>query len=96
VDGAAAKVTEELAEVLSAPDSAATAAEIGDLLFAVVNVARHLEVEPESALRAAVGTFRSRFEAVEALAEAAGRPLADHSLAELDALWDQVKRVAER
>jgi tetrapyrrole methylase family protein/MazG family protein len=96
VDGAAAKVNEELAEVLAAPDPASTAAEIGDLLFAVVNVARHLGVEPESALRAAVGTFRSRFEAVEALAAAAGKPLADHSLAELDTLWDQVKQAAVR
>ena len=66
--------------------------ELGDLLFAVVNVARHLEVDPEAALRAATAKFRARFEAVEALAAARGLDLRTLDLAALDGLWDEVKR----
>ena len=66
----------------------------GDLLFAVVNVARHLGIEPESALRAAAGKFRRRFEGVEALARERGIDLRTAGLEALDALWDEVKRSA--
>ena len=66
--------------------------ELGDLLFAVVNVARHLEVDPEAALRAATGKFRARFEGVEALAAARGLDLRTLGLAALDGLWNEVKR----
>ena len=65
--------------------------ELGDLLFAVVNVARHLKVEPEAALRAATNKFRTRFEQVEALAGERGIDLHTAGLAALDALWDEVK-----
>lgn len=82
-----AKVEEELAEVRADP----TEAEVGDLLFAVVNLARHLGVEPESALRAATAKFRRRFAGVEALAAARGVDLVAADLATLDALWDEVK-----
>ena len=83
-------------EALAAGDERATADEVGDLLFAVVNVARHAGVEPEAALRAAARKFRRRFEAVERLVveqgldlhEVARRP---DGLATLDALWNQVK-----
>lgn len=95
VDGPLAKIAEETAEVVvarSGGDRVALADEIGDLLFAVVNVARHLDVEPEAALRAASHKFRTRFEAVERLAEARGVDLHDTDLATLDALWDEVKR----
>ena len=68
--------------------------ELGDLLFAVVNVARHLGVEPESALRAATLKFRGRFEQVEALARDRGIELRGAPLATLDALWDDVKAQA--
>ncbi len=70
--------------------------ELGDLLFAVVNVARHLHVDPESALRAAAQKFRTRFEAVEVLARARDIELATAGLDRLDALWDEVKQVDER
>ncbi len=95
VEGALPKVDEELDELRGAIATAVEGdieAELGDLLFAVVNVARHLDVDPETALRGASAKFRSRFQAVEAQAEASGRDLSTMSLAELDALWDQAKR----
>jgi tetrapyrrole methylase family protein/MazG family protein len=86
--GVYAKVTEELHEVESDPGGE----ELGDLLFAVVNLARHLRVDPEAALRAATAKFRDRFRAMEALAEGRGIDLEKLDLAALDALWDEVKR----
>jgi tetrapyrrole methylase family protein/MazG family protein len=104
VHGALAKVGEEAAEVVAARadaegadgegDGNGTAAvhdEVGDLLFAVVNVARHLGVDGEAALRSAATKFQRRFRAVEALARDRGTPLDHLDLAGLDALWDQVK-----
>jgi tetrapyrrole methylase family protein/MazG family protein len=93
VDGALPKVGEEAAELAAVPanDGARAADELGDLLFSVVNVARHLRVDPETALRAATVKFRTRFEAVEALATARGQTLDTLDLAALDALWDEVK-----
>lgn len=91
-----AKVEEEIAEVLAEvqvdnPDPERVASEMGDLLFAVVNMARHLGVEPEQALRQANQKFERRFRGVEELASQGGRQLTDYSLAELDGFWDQVK-----
>jgi tetrapyrrole methylase family protein / MazG family protein len=98
VDGAFSKIAEETAELhaeIADPDSAApgdaTADELGDLLFAVVNVARHLRIDPELALRAATDKFRSRFEGVERLARERSIELRDADLSTLDALWDEVK-----
>ena len=94
VHGALPKIAEETAEVMqavAAGDADHVATEVGDLLFAVVNVARHLGVEPESALRAATHKFRRRFEGVESLAKTQGIDLLTADLAVLDALWDQVK-----
>ena len=65
--------------------------EVGDLLFAVVNVARHLKVDPEDALRRATAKFRVRFEGVEALARERGIDLHTCGLETLDTLWDEVK-----
>ena len=66
--------------------------EYGDLLFVMANLGRHLGLDPEAALRAANAKFTRRFEAVEArLAERGKRP-ADSDLAEMDSLWDDVKR----
>ena len=81
------KVEEELAEVRADPSDE----EVGDLLFSVVNLARHLGVDPESALRAATAKFRDRFAGVETLAAERGLDLAALDLAGLDALWDEVK-----
>jgi tetrapyrrole methylase family protein / MazG family protein len=93
VDGALPKIGEEAAELAAVPagDGVRAAEELGDLLFAVVNVARHVRVDPETALRAATVKFRTRFEAVEALAAARGQTLDGLDLAALDALWDEVK-----
>ena len=98
VAGALPKVSEEtgeLVEAIDAGDAVETAAELGDLLFAVVNVARHVGVDPELALRAASDKFRTRFEGVERLALEDGIDLSVTELDVLDALWDRVK-AAER
>jgi tetrapyrrole methylase family protein/MazG family protein len=89
VAGPYAKVDEELAELRG--DDSDVAGELGDVLFAVVNVARHLGVDAELALRAAAAKFRRRFEALEALATERGIELATAGLDALDALWDEVK-----
>jgi MazG family protein len=85
------KIAEELAEVRGAGTPADVAEELGDLLFAVVNLARHLAVDPEAALRAANGKFQRRFQKLEALAETRAIDLRDAGLAALDALWEEVK-----
>jgi len=95
VGGALAKIPEEAAELVEAAQSAdhdAISEELGDLLFAVVNVARHLDVEPETALRAATQKFRRRFEHVERLARERAIDLHATDLATLDSLWDEVKK----
>ena len=87
-DGAVAKVREELAEVLDAlDDPEAVRSEIGDLLFSVVNLARHLSIDPEMALRASAERFDRRFRVVES-----GGDLEGATLEELDRRWDEVKR----
>jgi tetrapyrrole methylase family protein/MazG family protein len=89
-----AEETAELAEAMTETDAAATELELGDLLFAVVNVARHLKIDAELALRAASDKFRARFEGVEALAASRSIDLKTADLVTLDALWDEVKRNA--
>ena len=90
------KVREELDEVLEAMsenDAGAIAEEIGDLLFVVTNLARHLKVDPEAALRAANGKFERRFRHIEQALREAGRPIENCSLEELDALWGEAKKL---
>jgi tetrapyrrole methylase family protein/MazG family protein len=96
--GAWPKIAEETAELEAAMNGSGAGVfdELGDLLFAVVNVARHLNVDPESALRAATAKFRDRFEAVEQLAAARGLDLRAMDLTALDGLWDEVKAQAGR
>jgi MazG family protein len=65
--------------------------ELGDLIFAVTNLARHLKADAESALENTTKKFSRRFRAVEAGAKAQGRNLKDMTLAEMDALWDEAK-----
>jgi len=89
------KVREELDEVLEAmagDDHAAVSEEVGDLLFTVVNLARHLKVDPENALRGANGKFERRFRFIEQALRDTHRPIEDCTLDELDALWGDAKR----
>ncbi|MBM7059775.1 nucleoside triphosphate pyrophosphohydrolase [Pseudomonas sp. UL073] len=89
------KVREELDEVLEAMsenDAEAVSEEIGDLLFAVTNLARHLKVDPETALRSANGKFERRFRYMEQLLRERDQRPEDCSLEELDSLWNLAKR----
>jgi tetrapyrrole methylase family protein/MazG family protein len=83
---------EELAEAIAQGDRARIEAEIGDLLFTLVNIARHLKVDAEQALHAMVRRFIVRFQQMEAMAREQGRPLEQLSLEEWDALWEAAKR----
>jgi ATP diphosphatase len=94
VRGVIAKLREELAEVEEAIDArreADVAEEVGDLLFAVVNLARFVKADPESRLRAAVAKFRRRFDRVMEMLRAEGRSPEEAGLPELDRLWEAVK-----
>lgn len=81
----------ELSAAIAANDRANTVEELGDLLFAVVNVARKLDIDPEEALTKATDKFQTRFTAVEALANARSISMAESDLAVLDKLWNEVK-----
>ncbi len=90
-----AKVEEELAELRQAwrsGDRAHIREEVGDLLFVAVNLARHLGVHPETALRDGNRKFSRRFRYMERRLAESGRTMDDTPLAELDALWDEAKR----
>ncbi len=88
------KIAEEAEEISSAIDSGSQDAaneEIGDLMFAVVNLARHLKVDPETALRAANAKFERRFASIERALAARGQSPSQATLAEMDALWNEAK-----
>ncbi len=92
------KIGEEAAEVLDAMGSGDRdhlTEEIGDLLFACVNVARLSKVDPELALNAATDKFMRRFVAMEKLIRAEGRSLGQMTLEEMDVFWDRVKRTGQ-
>lgn len=82
---------EELQAARSAGDQDSVRQELGDLLFTVVNVARLLQVDAEEALRAAVDKFMRRFQGIEARVVSRGLNMGELSLADLDAIWDEVK-----
>jgi ATP diphosphatase len=89
-----AKIREEADEIeaeLDRPAKAEAAAEVGDLLFAVVNLARHLGADPEDVLRQTNLKFERRFAAIERALAARGKTPKDSSLAEMEALWDEAK-----
>jgi ATP diphosphatase len=89
-----AKIREEADEIEAELDRAAAgeaAAEVGDLLFAVVNLARHLGADPEDVLRQTNLKFERRFASIERALAARGKTPKDASLAEMDALWDEAK-----
>ena len=91
VDGVVEKVREEMAEIAAAATPEEREAEVGDLLFAVVNWARWLEVDPETALRLANGRFAQRFRAVERMAREQGLDMAATDIDALEALWQEAK-----
>ncbi|MBA3896651.1 MAG: nucleoside triphosphate pyrophosphohydrolase [Sphingomonadaceae bacterium] len=88
-EGPRAKVIEELDEIAEAGGAEAIEEEVGDLLFAAVNLARHLKVDPEAALRRANAKFEARFRGME---DAAGEGFVALDLDAKEALWEQVKR----
>lgn len=92
VYGPVAKVREELLEVeaeLDSGDQQALEEELGDLLFAVVNIARYQKIDPEQALRRANQKFEQRFHYIETHA---GKPLSESTIDEMNFLWDEAKR----
>lgn len=93
-DEVIAKITEEAAELVEARESLTPAEveeEFGDLLFVMANLARHLSVDPEAALRAANAKFTRRFARIEDWLAEAGKTPAESDLAEMDALWNRAK-----
>jgi tetrapyrrole methylase family protein/MazG family protein len=99
-DGALVKLDEEALELREAiaakTDPAKVAEEVGDLLFAAVNVARLTGVDPESALKSSNRKFRRRFRHIEDRLRAEGRQPADSTLEEMDRLWDEAKGLERR
>lgn len=100
-EGPLSKIEEELGELKAEiaarksdkpEDSDRVKEELGDLLFAITNLARHLKVDSESAVEGTTDRFSTRFRTVEAAAKAQGRSLKDMSLEEMDVLWEEAKR----
>ena len=85
------KIVEEAQELRSATDPDHAEEEFGDLLFVMANLARHMQIDPETALRRANAKFTRRFRSIEAALAADGRRPEDSDLAEMDALWDAAK-----
>lgn len=99
VSGVKDKLKEELGELdeaIASKDKAAMEHELGDVFFALANLARHLEIAPEDALRAANRRFTTRFHVVERGLEAQGVPFGEATLAQMDALWDEAKKAEKQ
>ena len=92
IDGVFAKLEEELGELKAAVSVDARSEEFGDLLFALVNLARWWEIDAESALRETNTKFRRRFARIEAVAKSQGKALSDMTLDEMDTIWEQSKK----
>jgi len=89
-----AKVDEEiheLKEAIASNDKSKVKEEIGDLLFTIVNIARHEDIDPEEALRLMLGKFTSRFSRIEEHANKSGREMSDLTLDEMDHIWNEAK-----
>ncbi|MGH6907156.1 MAG: nucleoside triphosphate pyrophosphohydrolase, partial [Aestuariivirga sp.] len=95
VDHVYDKITEEVAEFRTALGTKKME-EYGDLLFALANVARHLEIDPETALRAANAKFERRFAHIEARLAEQEKTFEDSSLEEMDSLWDEAKELESK
>ncbi|QXE89104.1 nucleoside triphosphate pyrophosphohydrolase [Geomonas subterranea] len=94
-----AKVMEELhefQEAMAAGDQQEMESELGDLLFAIVNLGRFLAIDPEEALRKTIQRFTRRFEHIEETLHGGGRKLQDASLEEMDLLWEEAKKLEKR
>lgn len=91
VEGVLEKVTEEATEFANADDASQREAEFGDLLFSLVNLGRHREIDVEAALRGANRKFVSRFQAMEVMANKEGTSFAELPLEKQDSLWDRAK-----
>jgi tetrapyrrole methylase family protein/MazG family protein len=91
IEGVLDKVREEIEEIKQAENQEQVAAELGDLFFVLVNLARWKKVDAESALRGTNLKFKQRFGYVEQGAKSAGRSLSDMTLEEMDALWNEAK-----
>jgi MazG family protein len=92
-----AKLDEEVAELKQAIKNGTTdemAGEIGDLLFVIVNLARHLDIEPETALKTTNRKFRNRFRFIEDSLTSEGRKLEDAGLERMDELWNESKKAS--
>jgi ATP diphosphatase len=93
------KIREEIAEIeteLANEDREAAAAELGDVLFAVVNLARHLDIDPEAALRGTNRKFEMRFARIERALAERGQSPGEATLAEMDVLWNEAKSTEKR
>lgn len=93
-DGVNAKIAEELAELHEAVAGESAdhiEDELGDVLFSIVNLARHLKVDPEQALARANGKFEVRFRTMERLLQVSGESLEDMSIDELESAWQRAK-----
>lgn len=94
-----AKVMEELhefEEAMLSGDQQEMEAELGDLLFAIVNLGRFLSIDPEDALRKTIQRFTKRFSHVEQTLHARGKALPDSTLEEMDQLWEEAKKLEKR
>jgi uncharacterized protein YabN with tetrapyrrole methylase and pyrophosphatase domain len=87
------KINEECQELLHAEELASRSDELGDLLFAVVNLARHYEIDAESSLRETNHRFRTRFAHIEQSARKQGKALTDLSLDEMESYWQEAKKL---
>lgn len=100
VGGVIDKIHEELNEVQYEINTGSSSSrlhdEIGDLLFACTNLARHLNVDPETALQSTNNKFKRRFEYIEQHVAAQNKTLSGCELAELDALWNQAKTLEQK
>lgn len=99
VDGVFAKVIEELREfeeTMAEGDQARMEAELGDLLFAIVNLGRFLRLDPEEALRKTIDRFGRRFRHVEETLHRQGRTMQESSLELMDQIWEEAKRMEQQ
>ena len=96
IDGVLEKIVEEVGEIQNAENPSDFADEIGDLFFALVNLARWKEVDAESALRSTNKKFKQRFSQIEQVAEKQGKKVSDLSLDEMEAVWNAAKKSANK